>query len=96
MGAHEPQAAPVRTSSWRGKQIAFRLEVGDVVHVVVGDRARLGPDVGDPAAVRAATIRVSTQGLAVVQLGLSRSAVFLRRLSDKDARKQWPQLVEGR
>jgi Protein of unknown function (DUF3592) len=87
-----PTTARVAAYDERGDRVAFRLEVGAVVHFVAGARDRLAPDIGDLEAVRAATLRLSST-VALLQLGLSKYATFLDLITEKQAETEWPRLV---
>jgi len=89
-----PVTARVSGYHERDSGVAFRLEAGDKVYFVAGRRDHLAPDVGDLARVRAATIRTGSNGVVLVQLGISREPSFFRTLAEKQARKTWPPLFE--
>jgi len=90
-----PKTARVLASAENDRDVAFRLAFGVVESVYEGRARDLPPDVGDFAAVRAATVWEGRSGLALVQLGRSTRPSPFRRVSGGKARKEWPQLADG-
>ena len=90
------RATTVRVAAYelREEQVGLRLESGRATHYVTGHLNRLAPDVAGFEAVRAATMRTAAKNVVLLQLGLSKHVSVFTRLTNRKARKRWPELVD--